>query len=176
MNVCQARGLETPELIQSQQTPCNTQRLSLKGLPENSFHPSRFLSGDRGAWYNQCQHLPMLLHSSQHTQDTVFCLEISHFHRLTQGLPLFSWSWNYFQAPGFMANSRNSSKHQGCEPNGGEQVVSCAPCGMAEHWGQGLCLPSGALRGPPEPPAEGSEGSEAEWEAEQAQVYSALRI
>lgn len=75
-----------------------------------------------------------------------------------------------------MANSRNSSKRQGCEPNGGEQVVSGAPCGMAEHWGQGLCLPSGALSGPPEPPAEGSEGSEAEWEAEQVQVYSALRI
>lgn len=89
----------------------------------------------------------MLLHSSQQTQDTVFCLEISQFHRLTQHLPLFLRSWNCFQAPGFIAYSRNSSEHQGCKPNGGEQVVSCAPCGTVEHWGQGLCLPSGALSG-----------------------------
>lgn len=35
---------------------------------------------------------------------------------------------------------------------------------------------AGALSGPPGSPAEGSEGSKAEWEAEQAQVYSVLRI
>lgn len=89
----------------------------------------------------------MLLHSSQHTQDTVFCLEISLFHRLTQDLPLFLWSWQCFQAPGFIANSRHSSEHQGCEPNGGEQVAPCARCGTAGHWGQRLSLPSGALSG-----------------------------